>query len=191
MKYYINVRLLPNPEISVRVIMNAIYSQLHAALVELKTCQIGASFPEYKNRQKAKIPSFGNVLRLHGNADDLEQLINAYPLRRMMDYIKMSDILLIPNNTGYCTVRRKQVKSNPARARRRLMARHGINQAEALKRIPDNIGQQTELPYIILNSQSSGQQFRLFIDQKQTSQQRIGDPFNAYGISRESTLPLF
>lgn len=191
MNYYCDLSLLPDPEFQETFLMNALYNKLHKALVALKSEQIGVSFPRYRAKNKASSACLGNILRLHSDYQELHKLLNGPWLQRMREHLIIGEILATPAKTSQCKVRRKQCKSSPARLRRRQIKRHRLSEAEAIIKIPDNIAQRIELPYLIMHSQSSGQRFCLFIEQTQTSQQNNQYRFNSYGLSHESTLPLF
>ena len=63
-----------------------------------------------------------------------------------------------------------------------------MDSAEAYRLIPDSKAQRLSLPYITLDSSSTGQRFLLFIDQHAVTQAISGE-FNSYGLSNSATLP--
>lgn len=62
MLYYIDIRLLPDPEFPEHQLMGALYTKLHRLLVQLQANRIGVSFPGYQDSP----PTLGSTLRLLG-----------------------------------------------------------------------------------------------------------------------------
>ena len=185
MDHYLDIKLLPDPEFTEPTLMNALFSKLHRILVQLSSSDIGASFPGIGAQH------LGGVLRLHGSKAALETLMQQAWLRGMRDHLDVSDMLPVPSHARPCRVKRVQVRSNVDRLRRRYQKRHPDQQREAIaKLIPDSVEQRLDLPFLRLKSQSTGQDFPLFI-QQQTCDGHEPGSFNAYGFSRTATLPLF
>lgn len=184
MSHYVDIHLLPDPEFASPVLMNVLYSALHKVLAELASDWIGVSFPQYQPQ------SLGKVLRLHSDQDQLKQLMARSWYEPMLDYITVEPVRAVPANSGWVTVRRIQPKTGVERARRRLMRRHDISMEEAQRRIPDGSERYIDLPFIQLKSTSTQQQFRLFITQQSVPERNAGT-FNAYGLSRQASLPFF
>lgn len=185
MDHYLDIHLLPDPEFSAPILMNALFAKLHRALVQLESTGIGVSFPEFGDH------NLGKQLRLHGQPINLEKLMSLPWLKGMRDHIETSDIGPVPEQTGLCRVQRVQTKSNAERLRRRYLKRHpevAETKIEAL--IPSTVEKRLALPYVRLKSTSSGQDFLLFIDQTQVSEKHPGI-FNTYGLSGSATLPWF
>ncbi len=55
MKHYIDIILLPDPEIPLYFLWEKVYQQLHLALVEIKEpdnkVKVGVAFPQYDEQQ--------------------------------------------------------------------------------------------------------------------------------------------
>lgn len=187
MDSYIELRLLPDPEFQVTTLMNALFAKLHRGLVSHGEGRVGISFPDVEQ----KSAGLGTRLRLHGQAADLERLMSANWLQGMRDHLVCTPVTPVPANASHRVVRRVQAKSSPERARRRLMARKGINLDEAIRRIPDNLGQRLSSPYLELASQSTGQSFRLFVEHLPKQAAPVQGMFNAYGLSSSATVPWF
>lgn len=188
MDHYLDIRLLPDPEIPAAALMSELVGRLHRALAGpggAGTSHVGTSFPQ------AQAHSLGGTMRLHGTPEALTPL-HAMPwLRGLSEHVSVGDIRQIPITARHRTVRRVQAKSNPARLRRRLMQRHGFDEAEALRRIPDTLAQHVDLPFVQLRSTSTGQSFRLFIEHGPiVDAPRTGD-FSTYGLSDHATVPWF
>lgn len=186
MDHYIDIEVLPDPEFVSTLLMNALHSKLHRALVQLKSTDIGLSFPDYLG-DKQKL---GNRMRLHSDLHCLQVLMDKNWLIGMHDHIRVGDVLKVPDTVRHLAVRRVQTKSNAERLRRRQIRRHGLTADEALNRIPDAMEKRLRLPFVTLKSQSTEQVFRLFIRQRQTDCSVQGS-FNFYGLSGEATVPLF
>ncbi len=187
MDSYIELVLLPDPEFPANTLMNALFAKLHRGLVSCGKGRIGVCFPDVEQRGIG----LGARLRLHGTAADLERLMSANWLQGMRDHLSYSPVSLVPANAVYRVVRRVQAKSNPERERRRLIARKGISAEAAVQTIPDSAAEMLRLPYLLLTSQSTQQQFRLFVEHLPVQKEAVGGAFSAYGLSSAATVPWF
>lgn len=191
MKYYRDITLQGDTEISLGFIWQKIYTQMHIMLVEYqkheKMSKIGFAFPHYME----EFP-LGNVLRLFASTvDELEVLNLQERLKNFSDYVTLSDITKVPTDIeGYVTFSRKQFKSNPERLARRYAKRHDITLEEALGVYKNMEAQETKLPFVMLKSNSSKQHMKLFIE-RCTSDVEVKGLFNTYGLSKTSTVPVF
>jgi len=188
MDHYLEIRLLPDPEFPVTVLMNALFSKLHRGLVELETSRIGVSFPDVERVERG----LGELLRLHGDAGELERLMTLPWLTGMHDHTRVGRLRPVPERIlGYRVVRRVQAKSSPERLRRRWMRRKGLSAEEARKAIPDDVAERLDLPFVTLTSRSTGQRFRLFIEHRPLQENPVPGSFSSYGLSRIATVPWF
>lgn len=188
MDSYIDIRLLPDPEFAQNQLMSALFAKLHRALAQRRTYDIGVSFP----RMRAKPHTLGDQLRLHGTAQALQVLMTLDWLSGMRDHTSVAAPQPVPAGARYRVVRRVQSKSNPERLRRRLAKRHGLTEQQVHERIPDTAeGRLLKLPFITLRSQSTGQNFRLFVEQGELLEQPLAGAFTAYGLSNGATVPWF
>lgn len=196
MKYYLEIKLLKQAEISMYFIWSKVFTQLHLAFVECKDqddkIPIGISFPDYMFDSEKEFGMLGSKIRLF--ADDKMALIKldlSKWLNRLQDYLQLSDIQEVPQNMvkEYAIFSRKQIKSNPERlARRRAKKDPSISFQEALKRYQKS--DSTNLPYIQVNSLSSSNSFRLFVERKISETENQGY-FSCYGLSNNATVPIF
>jgi len=196
MKYYLEIKLLKQAEISMYFIWSKVFTQLHLAFVECKDqddkIPIGISFPDYMFDSEKEFGMLGSKIRLF--ADDKMALIKldlSKWLNRLQDYLQLSDIQEVPQNMvkEYAVFSRKQIKSNPERlARRRAKKDPSISFQEALKRYQKS--DSTNLPYIQVNSLSSSNSFRLFVERKISETENQGY-FSCYGLSNNATVPIF
>lgn len=185
--HYLDIHLLPDPEFPPEQLMNALFAKLHRALVQLGSDSIGVSFPKARNGATG----LGDHLRLHGGSAALNDLMAQSWLSGMHDHVRLGEPAPVPPDTQHCQVRRVQTDSNPERLRRRAMKRHGLSEEQARERIPDSAAKWLRLPYVQLRSQSTGQPFRLFIEQSAPQLESHAGVFNAYGLSRDATVPWF
>lgn len=184
MDHYLEIRLLPDPEFPVNVLMNALFSKLHRGLVAYGGQDVGVSFPEHKHAR------LGQCLRLHGSTAALNALMACHWLTGMRDHCVTGVIQPVPESSIYRIVRRIQAKSNPERLRRRRITR-GATEQQALSAIPDHVVEYLLLPFVTVTSRSTSQQFRLFIDHQPLLSQPIHGCFSAYGLSSSATVPWF
>lgn len=187
MNHYIDLRLLPDPEISQPHLMGALFSKLHRALVAQHSQHIGISFPAVQTRP----PWLGDRLRLHGDQAELTGLMDANWLTGMRDHVHATRVLAVPPEARHRVVSRVQAKSNPDRLRRRQMRRHGLDAEQALARVPDAVAERLDLPFVQLQSQSTAQSFRLFIRHGELLATASPGVFGAYGLSATATIPWF
>ncbi|MEX1196710.1 MAG: type I-F CRISPR-associated endoribonuclease Cas6/Csy4 [Pseudohongiellaceae bacterium] len=188
MDHYVDLKLLPDPEFPAPMLMNALFSKLHRALVEMHSNTIGVSFPELQPDQ----PSLGRCLRAHGTERDLAQLMQKNWLAGMRDHITQQKVAKVPDEIQHRRIKRVQSKSSAERLRRRHAKRHPeLSETELLNRIPDFVEQQLDLPFIRIQSGSSGQQFRLFLEHLPVQKEPVKGKFNSYGLSTEATIPWF
>lgn len=185
MDYYLDINVLPDPEFKETFLMNALFSKMHRALVEVANTNIGVSFPEFKDK------SLGNRLRLHGTQTKLTQLMELQWMKGLRDYTLQTDIQPIPQNTQYRLVKRVQAKSSIERLQRRSIAKGWLTTKQAYEQLSSIKPQRLSLPFIKLRSSSTQQEFRLFIQHEPLCDEIVSGKFNAYGLSNEATIPWF
>jgi CRISPR-associated endonuclease Csy4 len=194
MKYYQELTLIPNAEISSYFIWSKLYTQLHLGLVEIQNQQgavpVGVSFPEFM--QKGKKNLLGNKLRIFAvEQSTLESLDLPKWLARLADYINCSDTRLVPERvSSYSTYQRYHPKTNMARLARRYAKRNNISYEEALSNYSNFKEKQCDLPFIRLKSLTNSNYFELFI-KKNMVEELINKGFNTYGLSSISSVPEF
>jgi len=186
MKHYIDIRICPDPEFNPPLLLNALVSKLHRVLVELKSEDIGISFPGYSISPR----TLGEQLRLHSNEQRLSALMESNWLKGMADHVTCSKLLTVPESVHHLVVRRRQFKTNVERLRRRRMKRKGESYGQAVQAIPDTVERKPQLPFLAMNSRSTGELFKLFIEQNEVGEARNGG-FNVYGLSQGATVPWF
>lgn len=187
MDHYLDLTLLPDPESAPTHLMAALFNKLHLALVAQRSEHIGISFPAVQPDRQW----LGDRLRLHGSHADITGFMAAPWLAGMRDHVHTTAVLAVPPKAAYRTVSRVQAKSSPERLRRRQMRRHGLSEAQAMARIPDDVAERLALPYVHLQSQSTAQTFRLFVRHGELRPTACPGAFSAYGLSPTTTIPWF
>ncbi|MDT8893133.1 type I-F CRISPR-associated endoribonuclease Cas6/Csy4 [Halomonas sp. I1] len=189
MDHYLDIRLRPDPEFPAAMLMNALYSKLHRALYDLQADDIGVSLPDHKTGVRARTP--GGRLRLHAQQSRLEELMALSWLAGMRDHVALSDIAPIPEEASHrCVVRRQFNTGGPSRVKR-YARRHDISEEEARQCMSAPAERKISLPFVQVNSRSSGQRFALFIEHGNLQAEPTTGRFNHYGLSREATVPWF
>lgn len=186
MDHYYEIQILPDPEFKSTVLMNALFSKLHRALVQLASNDIGISFPDYDLNAR----TLGKMLRIHSTLQSLTKLQEIDWLKGMYDHVQVSSIKPIPPTNKFAAFKRIQAKPNVERVRRRQMKRHNLTQDEVMKWIPETPNNHLQLPFLNLKSQSTDQMFKIFI-KKDDVHELVLSKFNTYGLSKGATVPLF
>lgn len=196
MNYYQEITIFPLPEISVYSIWSKLYLQLHLALVEIQNLQqiqpVGVSFPQYTFDGGATSSFLGSKLRIFApDVEILTQLDVTKRFSRLHDYIQISQIRAVPENTSrYLCFSRIQVKSNVQRLARRKAKREGITLEQALTLLEGFKENKLKEPFINLNSLSGGERFQLIIQRRDVQHAVLGS-FSSYGLSTVATVPDF
>lgn len=204
MKFYQEITLIDQAEISPYFIWSKLYTQLHIALAKSKDTNdkvnIGVSFPQYIFEEKiegkkAKV-NLGKKLRIFAqNEVDLKKIDLKTWLDRLTDYVHITSIREVPENVkSYAIYKRKQVKTNAQRLARHRVKRGDIGFDEALARY-SHVLTTTDLPYIQMLSLSTSDEqdkkrFKLFIE-KYDAQKSETQVFSTYGLSSVSSVPEF
>jgi len=181
---YIEIKLLPDPEFTSSVLMNALFAKLHRALAEAGHGEVGVSFPQAQK-------TLGETVRLHGSQGALQRLMAIGWLKGLTDYTSVTAITAVPDNCRYRVVKRVQAKSSVERMYRRSVKKGWLTAEEAETRMNAGKEQQLKLPFVQLKSNSSGQAFRLFIQQGKLLDLPVEGGFSAYGLSDAATVPWF
>lgn len=192
MKYYQDITLLPDAEVSLGFLWQKVYGQLHLALVEQQAANgnsaISVSFPEYQN---SFFPLGSKLRLLASTGEQLQQLNLAKWLNRLSDYTHCTSIKEVPASvTQHARFKRVQFDTNVERLARRRIKRKGGTLEEALAHYAGFNDQQSNLPFVNIQSLSKDERFRLFIDQDILDQAEGGE-FNCYGLSKTATVPWF
>jgi CRISPR-associated endonuclease Csy4 len=207
MNFYIEFQLLPVEEANLGFIWQKVFQQVHFALVEhgyeserrlkhgntkiLRNSKIAVSFPEYQDHP---FP-LGSKLRLFGEKEaDLQGLaINKY-LSRLLDYISISNVKPVTNESQFVAFKQKRVKgvkrleNSLTKKAKHIADKFNVDFEKCLKELKEkHVFEQTSLPFIQLESQTSRQRgdiglFQLFIEKvdKHTDESLA---FDCYGLA--------
>lgn len=192
LQYYLEITVLPSPEISTNVIWSKVFEQIHIALVEAmkgqEKGQIGIAFPGY---QDDDVVTLGNKLRLFAASEEMLTNLNLkYVLRRYLDYLHFTHVRFVPQKIdGYETYKRVHREGNQANKARRYAKRHNISVEEALRLFPKD-KRSHELPYLALQSFTNHHPYRLYI-KKCARAEEDNHGFGSYGLDNRSTVPAF
>ena len=194
MKFYLEITLLPNPEVGINFLWSKVFQQIHLGLVEMQDNQgrvpIGLSFPEYVIGEKYSL--LGGKLRLLAKDEATLSQFNASQwLSRLRDYVHCTSIRPVPEKlTGYAIYRREQPKTNKERLARRYAKRHNVDYDTAMRCYSSMTHQTMTTPFIRLKSLSSGKEFCLWI-KKTVVAEPSGSRFSSYGLGAVSSVPEF
>lgn len=197
MKYYLDITLLPEADITLGFLWQKIYQQVHIALVDNKVggneSAIAVAFPLYGEQT---FP-LGNKLRLlAGEESQLTSLnINRW-LNRFEDYVHIKSIKRVPEqSTHVCFVRQHVKGEERIEKDMQSKAKHWSEKSGqpldicllALEKSKPKAD--FSLPFIWLESQETKQRyaggsnkFPLFIKKVEVNHQQVGI-FNCYGLS--------
>ncbi|WP_353143333.1 type I-F CRISPR-associated endoribonuclease Cas6/Csy4 [Acinetobacter pragensis] len=204
MKYYLEIKFLPDDDISIHFLWSKVYKQLHLALAGVKNAEnqvnIGFSFPQYRYDAKSGKGFVGEKLRLFALSEDILECLDVHKwLSRYVDYVHISSIKAVPLEkiTGFAIYKRKQVKSSAERLARAEVKKGRYDYENALAHYRKFVTS-TSLPYVQLLSDSSGtvkdeslkNHFKLFIE-KQSAEKSETQVFSSYGLSSVSSVPEF
>lgn len=216
MKYYQELTLIDQAEISPYFIWSKIYGQLHIGFVdwwrdahkksldELHTAfadnenaegniPFGVSFPEYAYDDEKKRNTLGKKLRVFSSSESqLKELNLSKWLERFADYIDMESIQDVPEKIyGYAVYKRKHIMGNPEKLARRYAKRHKVAYEEALTLYKKVDVAVSHLPYIQMTSLTNNHRFKLFIEKLDREEQSQSRAFTSYGLSSGSLVPEF
>lgn len=183
MDSYINIMVLPDPEMRETLLINNLFAKLHRALVQHKIDDIGVSFPNHAK-------TLGNVLRLHGKGESLQAFMVEPWLKGLRDYCSIADISRVPNDVSYRAVKRVQAKSAHNK-RQRSITKGWLTPEQASDSIPDTAQKPLTQPFVQLYSTSTKQAMRLYIQHQPEQASPVLGVFNRYGLSNNTTIPWF
>lgn len=183
MNYYIDIQVKPNIEMKLNVLMNAVYGKLHKCLYDLRSTDIGISFPNYN-------VCLGNLLRLHGIAERLHGLQSGRWLDDMICYCSLSSVNHIPTQTKYRTISRKQTNLSQSKLRRLL--KRGSASEELIRQYRAKMfSEGCDNPYLELFSISNGHRYRRYIQFGALQERPVSGQFDSFGLSGTATIPWF
>lgn len=204
MKFYQELTLLPDADIDPHFLWSKVYLQVHLALVEMqqedKKSHIGVSFPDYWQNTEKQKRALGKRLRVFAQTEaELERLRLPDFLLRLEDYVHIKRIKPVPAEvTAYAFFSRLSEKANHDALARRRAKRLNIPYAEALAFFADTQNRKQPkreahlYPFISMQSLGSGEKYPISIVQSESTEGLVfGQGFSTYGLSADSSVPLF
>lgn len=186
MDAYIEIRILPDSEMRENVLLNKVYTKLHKALWDLNSNDIGVSFPETK-------VLLSRLIRVHSTVERLQELTETKWLGGLSSYCQphYAEIQQVPAIVRYRTVSRWQHNMSESHLRR-LIKRGSITQEE-IKGYKAKMFQKqmTTLPFLEMDSTSSGNHHRRYIQMSEPLDEPIIGQFDTFGLSKQATIPWF
>lgn len=176
--YYVDLKFFEDPDLSAHEQMQQTMQRLHTELLHLGG-RIGISFPGWTQK------TLGAHLRLHGSQRDLEDLMLSGWAPRLRLAMTISDVKQAPSDVPHVIVSRLGNYNIQSKARR-MTKRHDLTFEEALACL---LKKSTKAPYVNLKSSSTGQCFKLFI--QQTPVEPIQGLYNMYGFGISASVPFF
>lgn len=189
LKYYQEITIIPSQEINLNFIMGKVFSSLHIIFVNNQIeniVRIGVSFPEYDSGNN----TLGSKIRIFFEDKEFSEKVNIKKsLRFFDDYIHITNLKEVPENTKYAMFKRVQFKGNKFKLARRYAKRKNISYDQALDLYKDYEQEISKLPYIKMTSSSNGNKYNIFIEKIESENK--GEGFNTYGLSVNSSVPIF
>lgn len=184
MDFYIDIRLKPDSEMRENVLMNKVYSKFHKALFDMNSTDIGVSFPE------AKV-LLGKLVRIHSTEKRLLELNSTDWLGGLSGYCDYGNVLPTPTSIENRRVSRWQ--SNMSDAHLRRLIKRGSISKEEIKGYKAKMfaSQMTTLPFLELESTSSGKLHRRYIQISEAQDSPVLGKFDTFGLSKIATIPKF
>lgn len=195
MKYYLDITLLPDADITLSFIWQKVYQQVHIALVDNKVREnesaVALAFPRYGD----KAFPLGNQLRLLAETQEQLSKLNIQRwLNRLQDYVHIKPIKVVPGSvTQVCFVRQHvkgqaRIKKNMQYKAQYWAEKSGQSIEACLLTLEKSKPQgESALPVIWLESQESKKRnanakFPLFIKKVEVEGKQKGT-LNCYGLS--------
>ena len=183
MTHYIDIKLYPKKEIRENVLLNQVHTAFHRRLYDLKSNDIGVSFPEYHLK-------LGKLFRIHSSQESLLKLQEEDWLGKYSEYCKISSIQNIPEKVEYKTVSRIQQNMTASKLRR-LIKRGSISDEEVKMYKIKMLQGGLDNPYVELVSMSNGKLHRRFINFGDLQSKETKGEFDSFGLSKVATIPIF
>lgn len=181
MKYYQEITLIADEEITPYFLWSRVYAQIHIALVDNKNPQIGVGFPQYHFNKKRG--TLGLKLRVFAQTEqELSELNLVKWLERLSDYLHLKSIQAVPVCHRHAIFYRYHPDSSKENLARRYAKKHALSYNEAVARLGDYTSDPIiNYPFVMLKSQTTGVDFCLRIAKKMVDDAVIGE-FGSYGL---------
>ena len=183
MEHYIEIKIKPDAEMRENVLLNKVYTKFHKRLWDLKSSEIGISFPDYSLK-------LGRTIRVHGDEKHLQDFQSDNWLGGLKGYCETSEIQTIPENVNHRNISRKQANMTSAKLRR-LIKRGNIEQNEIKKYKVEMYKKGIDNPFLELESSSNGHRHRRYIQFGEIKNVPSAGQFDSFGLSKTATVPWF
>ncbi len=183
MDYYIDIIVLPDNEMPINRLLNALYAKLHKYFYDMEETSVGISFPACKM-------VLGNCIRLHGSKVALEKLHKAGWIGGLIGYCRLSELLLVPTECKHRTVSRIQTSMSLSKLKR-LIKRGSIKEEEIKAYKAKLFTKGLDNPYLELQSTSNGHKHRRYIAFGELQDKPVAGSFDSFGLSKTATIPWF
>lgn len=193
MNYYQDIKISPDTEMRENKLLNMVFTKLHKALYDLNTSDIGISFPQAKK-------NLGCVVRIHSNQNRLNELQAKNWLGGLSGYCKISAILSVPNEIkGHQTLCRIRQTMTDTKLKKRVEYQKSTGILDTRDKEKTYIKQyknkmfatSLDNPYLELQSTSTSNKYRLYIQFGQLQSTAVAGEFNQFGLSKTATVPIF
>ena len=189
MTHYINIKFLLYEEGDLAFLRNTLFTKLHKALFDLKSTDIGVSFPRADQK-------LGCMVRLHSGKESLQELQERNWLGGLSDRCQISDILPVPDTIkGYQVVSRIQPNMRQSKLRRIIKrsqkSENEIRDDEVKNYEAKMFEGRLSNPYLELRSTSNSQLYRIYIAFGTLLQEPQSGEFDQFGLSKTATVPIF
>jgi CRISPR-associated endoribonuclease Cas6/Csy4 subtype I-F len=206
LSHYLDIRLL-GPRAESGWMLGRLIQRIHGFLAHHQYSDVAVALPEVRIKRDDNTrlnPHPGNVLRLHGEAARLDELIHAIDLDwfRQAGAINFVELKTPPATDDYICYRRARNSERGSQqqlAKRMARFTHHL-QAKGIKPDPDLIHikrkrlaaeYNIDRVFINLSSATTAQRFPFVIAFEMKSSPRLGR-FSAYGLSVDgATVPYF
>ncbi len=192
MNYYQELKIQPDKEFNLPTLRNKIYQKFHKAIWDLKSKNIGVSFPKEGDK-------LGDIIRIHSDQSDLEKLQNLHWLGGLSGYCKVSGITAVPNEIkGYQVISRIRQSMDEKKLKQRVAYQQNNGELKTDKEVQAYKNQyrkkmlatSLDNPYLELNS-SKGGLYRIYLHFGKMQDNPIIGEFNNFGLSKTASVPIF
>ncbi len=193
MTHYQDLKIFPDSEIDIAFLRNKIFQKLHKAIFDLGANDIGVSFPKADSK-------LGDTIRIHSDKAQLIKLAESNWLGGLSGYCEVNEVLPVPNNIkGYQTISRIRQNMSLLRMQKKIAYQQNkgyIKTEEDINTYKKNYKEKMfksglNNPYLELQSASTGNLYRLYIEFGDMQKQGTAGEFNRFGFSKVATVPIF
>ncbi|WP_394261055.1 type I-F CRISPR-associated endoribonuclease Cas6/Csy4 [Moraxella boevrei] len=191
MKFYQEITLILDGEITTYFLWSKLFTQIHIALAQMEKSgvkSIGVSFPNYRYEIKngKTFATLGDKVRIFAPTQEVLEIFSIDLKARLQrytltDYVHIKAIKAVPDEHGWVVVKRYRKKDMETVATEFAKFKN-ISFEEALIHCQTHKAKAENYPYISLKSETNQSFYRLNIRQIPTDNPQIGE-FNSYGMN--------